>query len=231
MSVTRAQPTVGQRRVSVIPRRCGPISGAQLVDRDLLARVSVSTHALERFAERAGVPAGARAELEPLIRDLLEQEGLVVIKPPRWARLRRPSAYAQTPLYLQAGFWMLFVCKPDPRSGPSHWTITTVVTEDPTWTWPAAVSARRIGTPPPPDGAPPAPEPITLSSSVALALARTRSPVRLPRVISTVHEARKQASARRHAIALQQWRREHRSYERARHQAHARHLRRHGFVT
>jgi hypothetical protein len=231
MSATQIKPSARERRISVIPRRCGPISGAQLVDRELLARVSTSDHALQRFGERAGLALSAREQLEPALRDLLEQEGLVVVKPPPWARLRTTSDYERSPLYLQAGFWMLFVARPDPRSGPSHWTITTAITQSPRWTWEAAVAGGKIGTPPPVASAPPMREQVSRRSSLAIAIGQTHSPLRLPAAVRAAHAAREQAAAARHALATETWRRDRECYERARERAHGRHLRRHGFVT
>ncbi len=122
MAATQLQyQRTARRRVSVIPRRSGPIPGATLVDQDLLANVHFSNHVLERFAERTGLPLAGRAALEPIVKDLLLQEGLRVPSAPGWARVRK------APFYMQAGSWLLFTGRPNPRAGAGHLTITTVV--------------------------------------------------------------------------------------------------------
>ena len=240
MPATRLQPHLdppatrpprARRQVSVIPRRCGPISGARLTDRDLLARVRISDHALQRFAERAGLKLNSRAELTRIVEDLLLQEGLCVPSPPPWAHLRRPSPWEPTPLYLQAGFWMLFVARPDPRSGPSYRKITTAIVAAPDRTWAQALERGDIGTPPPPGLPTPAIETISRRSSVAIALRRYRSPVTLLGGIGALHRERQQSATRAYAAAIAERDRVDGEYRAARERARDAHLRRHGFLT
>jgi hypothetical protein len=110
----------------------------------LLERVGFTDHALERFAARAGIPTSRRDVIEPIVRDLLLQEGRVVDARPHWARSQRPAD-----LYLQLGEWMLFIgCRQD---GPStQYAIVTVVNGPEGNTWRTALRRGYIFTPPPP---------------------------------------------------------------------------------
>jgi hypothetical protein len=100
-----------------------------------------SDHALVRFAERAGLPARDRATLEPLLRDLLVQEGRMVSKRPRWARSRNTAD-----AYVQVGDWLLLICRHDVRR-PGSLTVVTVVGEGATWE--RAAERGLVLTPPP----------------------------------------------------------------------------------
>jgi hypothetical protein len=230
MSTTALEPRTRKRPISVIPRRCGAISGARLVDGELLARVNFSDHALERFRERAGLELHSRAALEPIVRDLLLQEGLRVPSSPRWARLRRPAPWEPVPLYLQAGFWMLFVGRPDPRSGPSYRTITTAITAAPDRTWTTALARGEIGTPPPPALERPTLEEVSLRSSVTAAIRADSSPLGWLAGIGATHRERKAAALRAHADAIADQERSEREYQAAREHAREKHLTRHGFL-
>ena len=214
-----------RRHVSVIPRRCGPISGACLVTHQLLDHVGFSDHALERFAERAGLPYESRAVLEPVVRDLLLQEGLRVGRPPRWARLREPA-----PLYLQAGFWLLFVGRPNPRGGPDGRTITTVINASPDRTWAKALERGDIATPLPRLIARPTLERAALRSSIASALAGHPSPLRVLGAIVATHRRHQEEAELAYARALADWERAEREHKILRARANEEHLVRHGFV-
>lgn len=100
----------------------------------LLAAIGFSDHAIERFAQRAGVTPTRRAIVEPLIRDLLLQEGTIT---------------ASAPLYLQFGDCMLFVLRPGGRN-PSRLVAVTAVNGPSHNDWVTALRRGRIGTPPPP---------------------------------------------------------------------------------
>jgi hypothetical protein len=226
---TTVKPRTRTRPISVIPRRCGPISGALLADSELLARVNFSDHALERFAERVGLPPQPREQLEPIIRGLLLNEGLAVIGPPRWARLRRPAPWEPKPMYLQAGFWMLFIARPDPRSGPSYHLITTVIAaKDRTWS--TALQNGQIGTPPPPQLPVTVSEPVALRASVAVAMREHGGSFALPARILAVHRERQHAAAARQRALVAKQQRVQDDYERACERARERHLQRHGFA-
>ena len=71
---------------------------------ELLEQIGFTDHALTRFASRAGMATSSRAVVEPIVRDLLLQEGLVVGARPHWAHSRDTAD-----LYLQLGEWMLFI--------------------------------------------------------------------------------------------------------------------------
>jgi hypothetical protein len=212
--------------VSVIPRRSGPIPGATLVEEDLLASVQFSNHVLERFAERSGLPLAGRATLEPIVRDLLLQEGLRVASPPRWARLGKPA-----PFYLQAGSWLLFVGRPNPRAGAGHRRITTVVNAAPDRTWAAAFARGEIATPPPLPNGRPNLERVAVGSSVAIALRQSSSPLKLPATIKGTHRKRQRQADLAFASALADWETVERQHEATRARAHEEHLARHGFLS
>lgn len=211
------------RRVSVIPRRCGPIPGATLVDEQLLALVQFSDHALERFAERAGLPRGDRASLEAIARDLLLQEGLRVPRPPRWAHVRA------APFYLQAGSWLLFIGRPCPRRRDGRKEITTVISAR-NRSWAAALSHGDIATPSPLRVPAPTGQHVALRQSVAAALGRRYSPLGFLRAVAAIHRERRENAELRFAGALRQWETDERMRTAARQRARARHLSRHGFA-
>lgn len=127
--------------------RHGPIAtpyAVSLVPPEVLSRVGFTDHAIERFSARAGLATTSRRVVEPLIRDLLLQEGLVVAERPHWARSRNTAD-----LYLQLGEWMLFIgCRQPSRL--AHYTIVTVVNGPDGTTWRQAVRRGYVFTPPPP---------------------------------------------------------------------------------
>lgn len=214
-----------RRRVSVIPRRSGPIPGATLVEENLLASVEFSNHVLERFAQRTGLPLAGRAALEPIVQDLLLQEGLRVSSPPRWANLGKPA-----PFYLQAGSWLLFVGRPNPRAGAGHRRITTVVNAAPDHTWAGALERGEIATPPPRLTGRPKPERVTVGSSIAVALRRGGSPLKLGAAIKATHRERKRQAELAFASDLADWETAERQHEATRARAREQHLARHGFL-
>jgi hypothetical protein len=115
-----------------------------LVWPELLTRVGFTDHAIERFATRAGLATTIRRVVEPIIRELLLQEGLVVAERPHWARSRNAAD-----LYLQLGEWMLFIGRGETRQAPPY-AIVTVVNGPESTTWPEAVRRGYIFTRPPP---------------------------------------------------------------------------------
>ncbi len=126
------------------PAALGPGAAPSEVAAELLSGVGFSTHALQRFRERAGLGAASDREVEALIRHLLCQEGLVTAERPAWARSSRTAD-----LYLQAGEWMLFILEPD-RRNPWRWTCLTAVNGADENTWENALRRGYIHTPPPP---------------------------------------------------------------------------------
>lgn len=140
-----------------------------LVLPDLLARVGFTDHAIERFAIRAGLTTSSRHIVEPIIRDLLLQEGLVVTERPRWARSRNTAD-----LYLQLGEWMLFIGRRQSPQTP-NFAIVTVINGREDTTWRQALRRGYIFTAPPPlliDGSRSRP---SLLVSVLVALRARRS--------------------------------------------------------
>jgi hypothetical protein len=105
------------------------------VDEALLARLAFTDHAIERFAQRAGLGTSNRQIIEPIARAVLHLEGLVVHERPDWARSRN-----RADMYLQAGSWMLFIACEDQRSGAGSYAVVTVINNPRAWTW---MKARR----------------------------------------------------------------------------------------
>lgn len=210
--------SVDGRRVSVFPRRCGPVLGATLVEEQLLASVAFSDHALQRFAERTGIAERQPAAIEETIRDLLLQEGLRVPRAPRWAHVRT------APFYLQAGDYLLFTGRPGRRAGSRSHTITTVVANG-EQTWAQALAHGDIATPPPRPPEPPRPP----APGILASLARVRSPrglLDLPRA----HRAHQRSASAALVAARVAWEREGRAHQVARETARRKHLARHGFL-
>lgn len=113
------------------------------VDRRLLACLGFTDHAVARFAERAGLPAAGRRRLEPVMRDLLLQEGRIVPERPRWARSRN-----EADVYLQVGEWLLFVCRASSRR-LGDLSVVTVLNGPQGTTWQRAFERGLVRTPPP----------------------------------------------------------------------------------
>lgn len=118
-------------------------SRVRIVDRTLLGTVGFTDHAIERFAERAGLDVAGRAGVEPIARDLLMQEGRAVATPPSWYRSSNGADG-----YLQAGEWMLFICRTSRRRAGAFDVVTVVSNGDRT-PWPKARRRGLILTPPP----------------------------------------------------------------------------------
>jgi hypothetical protein len=124
--------TILQRRFLTTGRsRTWPIDDA------LLARISFTDHAIERFAERAGLQTTNRRIIEPIARAVLHLEGVVVHSRPDWARSQNSAD-----VYLQAGQWMLFIACKDYRSGSGRISVVTVINNPRVPTW---VKATRRG--------------------------------------------------------------------------------------
>ncbi len=104
-------------------------------------QLGFTDHALQRFAQRAGLDAHSRVTIEPIIRDLLSQEGHFVDEPPHWARSRN-----RADRYVQVGDWLLLICRYDERRAGGL-TVVTVVNGPEGTTWQRALEIGYIGTP------------------------------------------------------------------------------------
>ncbi len=83
-------------------------------------RIQRPRHRALRRCAPASAPA-RRSSIEPIIRDLLLQEGIVTSRPPQWARSRNAA-----PCYLQIGEWMLFILRPDERRPGRYLAVTAL---------------------------------------------------------------------------------------------------------
>jgi hypothetical protein len=95
---------------------------ARLVDRQVVQSLDFTNHAIERFAERTGLPTADRRSVEPIVRDLLQVEGRIVDQRPGWGR---SSNHAD--LYVQVGEWLLFLCQRETRPGRPPYAVVTVI--------------------------------------------------------------------------------------------------------
>jgi hypothetical protein len=113
-----------------VDRSLPPSWRGRLADSSLLDRVAFSDHAIERFAQRAGLRFTSRHAVEPIARALLATEGWLVPHRPPWARSRRRGE-----VYLQAGDWMLFIAAQDPMADEGHYLVMTAINRpiDATW--------------------------------------------------------------------------------------------------
>lgn len=167
---------------------------AQPVDRELLGRVGFTDHAIERFAERAGLATAERRRVEPIVRDLLAREGRVVRRPPRW---HRSSNAADG--YLQAGEWLLFICR-ESRRRPGSYDVVTIVNNGERTTWSTALDRGLIFTPLPAPATTAPRRRVGWGRSIVLGLRmRRRSGRRIGRLaaIRRVHRERQRALDRR----------------------------------
>lgn len=196
---------------------------ARLVDRKLLGTVGFTDHAIERFAERAGLDAAGRAGVEPIARDLLMQEGRAVASPPAWYRSSNAADG-----YLQAGEWMLFICRVSRRQ-PGGMDVVTVVSNGDRTPWAKARKRGLILTPPPLGQAPRrrAPRVGWLRSIPAgLRLRRASAePIGRFAAVRRARDERRRAVAAEHAASRGSFDARRASYERERREAHERHVR------
>jgi len=199
----------------------------ELLDPAVLLGVGFTDHAIQRFAQRAGLPVTHRTVVEPIIRDLLTQEGLIAHHPPRWARSQHPGD-----LHLQIGQWMLFICRHNPRH-PGRYTAVTAVNGPAGNTWTRALQHGYIATPPPIRLAPPARrQRARWSDSIRIGLRRHRHDGSahdgLLATIMAVHRARLATFAVQHASAVSAHRRARDEHQQRRRNAHQQHLSRYG---
>lgn len=83
-------------RRHVLTQQPNAAADVELLDPAALSQVGFTDHAIQRFAQRAGLTTTHRAVVEPIIRDLLAQEGLIAHRPPLWARSKHPGDVAPT---------------------------------------------------------------------------------------------------------------------------------------
>jgi hypothetical protein len=224
MRLQEHHPRSDARRKGSTRRQGQRLSGARLVDRRLLDSIRFTDHCLEQFAKRAGLPTTKRPELESVIEDLLECEGLRVSRRPKWAR-----SLNSAPLYLQAGEWMLFIGRYDRRLGPGYYSIVTVVNGPEHNTWEHALSRRYIFTPPPLQITPPTSARIGLLQSITQTIAERPAEMGLVAGIRRTHRVRSERAHAAYEKDLADYRDSERRYGRAREQAREQHLRRYGF--
>ncbi|HEY5196520.1 MAG TPA: hypothetical protein VIJ51_05785 [Solirubrobacteraceae bacterium] len=169
------------------------------VDQRRLAGIGFTDHAIERFAQRAGLETTSRARVEPVIRDLLLQEGVVTTGQPRWARSQNTAE-----LYLQLGEWMLFVLRPD-RQRPGGFTAVTVVNGPAGNDWATALRRGYVLTPPPPCYEALPPRQVGLARCIGFVLAERRTGDRsgrlLAQVVSTYRQRRTAQERERERVA------------------------------
>jgi hypothetical protein len=193
----------------------------RLVDEAVQRRLGLTDHAIARFGERAGLGVGDRRALEPVLRDLLDQEGLLVAERPAWARSQNTAD-----AYVQVGEWLLLICRHDVRR-PGSWTVVTVVVGSGRPTWERAVARGLLGTPPPLPGPPPKRRRVGLAEAVRAAVA-SRAGLGLPWRIVAEYRDRRAAAGREHRERLAAYRALRADWEAQRAAARAEHRRRHG---
>ncbi len=176
-----------------------------LVDRRLLAQLGITDHADQRFAQRAGLSTARRGAVEPLMRDLLAQEGRIVPAAPRWARSRN-----EADLYLQVVEWMLFLCRGS-RRRLGNLEVVTVINSREAPTWEAARERGLLGTPPP----------------FAQRRPRRRR-LGWRGLLGRRRRELRRARDEQHAVALAAYDEARRAHAAARERAHDAHVRRHG---
>ncbi|MGE4426524.1 MAG: hypothetical protein AB7G37_08750 [Solirubrobacteraceae bacterium] len=100
-------------------------------------------HALERFAERGGLPGRDRATLRRDLAELVAIDGRFVRRRPGWAPSRNTAD-----AYVQVGNWLLLICVTD-RRDPGRLTVTTVITGRDQLTWDRAYRQGYVRVPEP----------------------------------------------------------------------------------
>ncbi len=196
----------------------------ELVDDRLQRRLGFTDHALERFGQRAGLDARDRPTLEPVLRDLLTQEGRVVAARPRWARSQNPAD-----AYVQVGEWLLLICRQDLRR-PGSLTVVTVVNGPAGTTWRRALDRGLVLTPPPLRLAKPRRPPLRLGETIRTAArdgAGRRPGGALARIAAAVR-ARWAAVRREHGESRAAYAARREEHVERRRRALAEHRRRHG---
>jgi hypothetical protein len=178
--------------------RARPRSGGAPIGRGLLARVGFTNHAIARFAERAALGSTNRRVIEPILRELLLDEGRVMPARPVWAASRH-----EADLFLQLGDWMLLVgCRDRVRA--DRYAIVTVINGSGSYNWRTASRHGLISAPPPMPGGPPRP---SLAVSIAHGLTDRRPGEGRLAAVGRTHRARRElAQARYDRALLERWR-------------------------
>ena len=178
--------------------------GSESVAVELLDGIGFTDHAIERFAERAGLQTRSRPVIEPIVRELLLREGWLVAKRPAWARSRN-----RADIYLQLGEWMLFIGCRDRRNG-RHYAIVTVENR-PGTTWRKANRRRYVRAAPPARATRRKPSRLV---SAGIAIRERPRLAGLHHAIKATHRARRERAAAEYEWAiLEGWRRSSRSQE------------------
>jgi hypothetical protein len=192
-----------------------------LIDSQLQRSIGFTNHALERFAERAGIGASSWREVETILRDLLSQEGRVVHERPHWARSRNTAD-----AYIQVGEWLLLICRHDElRRGAV--SVVTIVNGPEGNTWQRALELGYIATPMPQRLTLPQRTRTSLWESVKIAR-RTRGPDRIISRVVRVHRARLDQARAIHEEALRSHHETVLAYETQRKRAREAYVRRYG---
>ena len=219
-------------RQGVAGRRPPPGRGAAgggLVDDALQLRLGFSDHAIERFGERAGLPVRSRMALEPVLRDLLTQEGRMVARRPGWARSDNTAD-----AYVQVGERLLLICRHDVRR-PGAWTVVTVLNRTERMSWERALERGLVGTPPPLASGPPKRARIGVVAAIRAAAAGRagaagrgeRRGLLAVRIAAELRAGRAEAG-REYREQLADYEERRAEWEERRRVAHAAHMRRHG---
>lgn len=182
-----------------------------------------TNHALERFAERAGITAHSWRALESVLRDLLYQEGRVVPERPHWARSQNTAD-----AYIQVGEWLLLICRHDElRRGAL--TVVTSVNGPEGNTWSRALEAGYIETPMPQVLSTPRLQHTSLWESIKIAR-DCRGPGQ-PHFVGRVrrtHSARRAEAQDAYETLLHKYHKAVRAYEARRARAREHHIQRYG---
>jgi hypothetical protein len=194
-----------------------------LIDRRLQQSIGFSTHALQRFVERAAITAQTRRDVEAVLRDLLYQEGRFVRERPHWARSRKGAD-----AYIQVGEWLLLICRHD-ETRLGAFTVVTIVNGPQGNNWLRAFEMGYIATPPPQSFPWPQKPHVSFWSSVEIAKQDDRPdrPGLLSRVIET-HRARRARARVTYEAAVNNRRDGLAAYETRRRQARESYRRRYG---
>jgi hypothetical protein len=166
------------------------------VNRRFLGRLRFTNHAIERFAARGGLRTADRRIVEPVARELLLREGLIVGERPRWAHSRN-----QADLYVQLGEWMLFILQ-RAYEREDGYAVVTVISHPDEPDWNAALRHGYVLTAPPP-AVRTGPRRVWLLGSAIRAL-RTPGPGS-PAKIRHVHRARRARAQEEYERGLLDW--------------------------
>jgi hypothetical protein len=103
--------------------------------------VGFTSHALQRFVQRSGLPDRGRDATETLLHGLFAAEGAVRYERPYWAPSRR-----RADVFLQLGNWMVFPAVATNVGAAGEYLVVTAITSMTHGTWRTAVHAGLIQT-------------------------------------------------------------------------------------